>query len=49
MVLWFMLSKFENEEDRQSKYIRNNAALSPNYWCREKELSITYSECVSVA
>jgi hypothetical protein len=35
--------------DRQCMYKRNTEARSRNNCCRRKTISITYSECVSVA
>jgi hypothetical protein len=31
------------------RYKRNTEARSAKHWCREEAMSITYSECVSVA
>jgi hypothetical protein len=39
----------ETELDRQCTYKRNIEARSRNHCCRGKAVSITYSECVSVA
>ena len=37
------------KKDRQCTYIRNTGALSCNNCCSIKAISITYSECVTVA
>ena len=37
------------KQDGQCRYKRNFEALSPKYCGRGKAISITYSECVSVA
>ena len=36
-------------QERQRIYKRDTKSLSRNHCCREKTISITYSECVSVA
>jgi hypothetical protein len=36
-------------QDWQCTYKRNNEARSRNHWCCGKAVSVTYSECVSVA
>ena len=38
-----------NKTDRQFTYERNIEARSRNHYCSGKAISITYSECVSVA
>jgi hypothetical protein len=41
--------EINNEQDRQWTYIRDIEARSRNHCYRGKAISITYSECVSVA
>jgi hypothetical protein len=36
------------KQDKQCTYKRNNKTLSRNHCCREKTISVKYSECVSV-
>jgi hypothetical protein len=40
---------FKKEQNRQCTYKRNIEARSWNHCCRGKAISVTYSECVSVA
>ena len=48
--LWIFIVKiFQWKVDRQCTYKRKTEARSRNHCCRGKAISITYSECVSVA
>jgi len=40
---------YSHRQDRQCKSQRNIEARSRNHHCREKPISITYSQCVSTA
>jgi hypothetical protein len=48
-VITLCTTRFIFKQDRQCKYKRNTEARSRNHCCRGKAISITYSECVSVA
>jgi hypothetical protein len=44
-----ILISFSNQQDRQCMYKRNIETRSCNYCCLGEAISVTYSECVSVA
>jgi hypothetical protein len=49
ILSYSLINGYKKLHDRQCTYQRNNEARSRNHCCRGKAVSITYSECVSVA
>jgi hypothetical protein len=45
----YSYAKLMLEQGRQCPYVGNTEAHSHNHCCRGKAVSVTYSECVSVA